>query len=93
MSAKPETGSASCCGEPDRGEATLITDRGKPVATLEPWRSDAAADGAAMLLVQRGIAAPRARLDLEAFLAAPRPRLRAGVRASDAVTRERDESR
>ena len=72
-----------------QGEATLITDRGKPVATLEPWRSD----GAAMLLVQRGIAAPRARLDLEAFLAAPRPRLRAGVRASDAVTRERDESR
>lgn len=77
-----------------RGETILITDRGKPVAKLEPFRQAALPDDAALLLVRRGIASPpRAPLDLDAFLNAPRPRLRAGVRASEVLIRERRESR
>ena len=74
------------------GETVLVTDRGKPVARIEPCRAEAFGDGgAAALLARRGIAAPpRAALDVESFRNAPRPRLRAGLRAGEAVSRARD---
>ena len=77
------------------GETVLITDRGKPVARIEPCRpGDIEERQAAALLARRGVAAPpREALDLESFLDAPRPRLRQGVRGSDAVAAEREEHR
>ncbi|MXW72185.1 MAG: type II toxin-antitoxin system prevent-host-death family antitoxin [Acidobacteria bacterium] len=77
------------------GETVLITDRGKPVARIEPCGSADSDDRqVAALLARRGVAAPpRASLDLRSFLKAPRPRLRPGVQASDAVSADRDEGR
>ncbi|MDE2660465.1 MAG: type II toxin-antitoxin system prevent-host-death family antitoxin [Acidobacteriota bacterium] len=77
------------------GETVLITDRGKPVARIEPCGpADSDDRQVAALLARRGVAAPpRAMLDLDSFLNAPRPRLRQGVRASDAVSADRDERR
>ncbi len=77
------------------GETVLITDRGKPVARIEPCQPTDGDDlQVTALLARRGIAGPpRATLDVHSFLKAPRPRLRQGVRASDAVSADRDESR
>ena len=75
------------------GETVLITDRGKPVARIEPCLSTDADDPQlAALLARPGVARPaRASLDLDAFMTAPRPRLKPGVRASDAVSADREE--
>ncbi len=75
------------------GETVLITDRGKPVARIEPCLSTGAEDPqVAALLARPGVATPaRETLDLAAFLKTPLPRLPEGVRASDAVSADRDE--
>ena len=77
------------------GETVLITDRGKPVARIEPCGSADSDDRqAAALLARRAVVAPpQATLDVHGFLKAPRPRLRPGVRAGDAVSADLDEDR
>lgn len=75
-----------------RGETVLITDRGKPVARIEPCHAGDAEDHRLAALIARGVVRPaRAGLDVEAFLNEPMPRLPDGVRASDAVSADRDE--
>lgn len=76
-----------------RGETVLITDRGKPVARIEPCHAADADDSRLDALVARGVVRPaRSTLDAEAFLNEPPPRLPEGVRASEAVTADREES-
>ncbi len=74
-----------------RGEAVLITHRGKPVARIEPCRVDGpGADHATAELLSRGVAVPpRAALDVERFLGVPLPRLTGGAPASEIVVAER----
>jgi prevent-host-death family protein len=73
-----------------RGEIVLITDRGKPVARLEPCL--ASEDPRIARLEAEGVlSSPREKLDLEGLLKVPLPRLPDGVRASDAVTEDREE--
>ena len=78
-----------------RGEAVLITHRGKPVARIEPCRvDDLGPDQAAAELVRRGVAAPpRGLLDVERFLNAPLARLTAGASASEMIVAERSDGR
>ena len=75
------------------GETVLITDRGTPVARIEPCRTTDAGDPKLVALLARPgvVRPPRETLDVEAFLKTPLPRLPEGVRASDAVTADRDE--
>jgi antitoxin (DNA-binding transcriptional repressor) of toxin-antitoxin stability system len=76
------------------GETVLVTLRGKAVAQIKPIDSDSLPDRAATELVEEGIAnPPTARLDLPAFLAAPRPRLPEGYSASRLIADERSEER
>lgn len=78
-----------------RGETVLVTHRGKPVARIESCQATGltAREGEAKL-VQAGIAdPPRARLDVERFLAAAAPRLPDGHRASRLIAAERREGR
>ncbi len=77
------------------GETVLITHRGKPVARIESCSATGLAAGQAEAeLVQAGIAdPPRARLDLERFLAAAAPRLPDGHSASRLIAVERQEGR
>lgn len=73
-----------------QGETVLITDRGRPVAQLGPCL--ASEDPRIARLEAEGVLRPpQQKLDLEAFLKAELPRLPDGVRASDAVTADRDE--
>ncbi|MCY3943150.1 MAG: type II toxin-antitoxin system prevent-host-death family antitoxin [Gemmatimonadetes bacterium] len=76
-----------------RGETVLITDDGEPVARLEPYEvSGLADDEAAAALVRRGVVRPpRTRLDVERFLARPRPRVGEGLSASEIAVEERDD--
>ena len=78
-----------------RGEAVLITHRGKPVARIEPCRADdLGSDQAAADLVRRGVAAPpRTPLDVERFLKAPLARLTGGASASELIVAERRDGR
>ena len=78
-----------------RGEAVLITHRGKPVARIEPCRVDGpGADRATAELLTRGVAVPpRASLDVERFLSVPAPRLTGGATASEVIVAERRASR
>jgi len=75
------------------GETVLITDRGRPIARLEPVTSLAGADGRTLRLeragqLRIGDAAPP--LDL---LRQPAPRLRDGASAVDALLADRREGR
>lgn len=71
------------------GESVLITDRGVPVARLEPMADYPDLDGRIARLERAGLvrrgAAP-VRLDQ---LSRPAPKLRAGVSVVDAVLEER----
>ena len=76
-----------------RGETVLITHHGKPVARIEPYQTLGLADDeAAAALVKRGVVSPpKSRLDVDGFLARPRPRLAEGLSASRIIVEERDE--
>lgn len=75
-----------------QGETVLITDRGRPVARLEPCLMPG--DPRIARLEAEGVLSPpREKLDVEALLKARLPRLPDGVRAGDAVTADREEGR
>lgn len=88
-----KNGLSALLDEVRRGETVLITHHGTPVARLEPYQSMGLADDeAAAALVRRGVVRPpRARLDVEEFLARPRPRIGEGLSASEIVVAERSE--
>jgi len=75
-----------------QGQTVLITERNKPVATLQPvvHLSTAGLDG----LYASGLLAPPGKtLDVGAFLAAPRASLAVENSLTRAVLAEREESR
>ena len=88
-----KNGLSALLDEVRRGETVLITHHGKPVARLEPYQTLGLADDeAAAALVKRGVVSPpRARLDVDKFLARPLPRLAEGLSASQIVVAERSE--
>ncbi|MCY3747656.1 MAG: type II toxin-antitoxin system prevent-host-death family antitoxin [Chloroflexi bacterium] len=89
-----ESGLTALLVEVRRGETVVITHDGEPVARLEPYEvSGLVDDEAAAALVRRGVVRPpRARLDVEEFLARPLPRIGEGLSASEIAIEERDES-
>ncbi len=84
-------GLSGLLSEVRRGEAVLITHRGRPVARIEPCRVDGPeAEHAVAEIVGRGVAVPpRTPLDVERFLGAPAVRLTEGARASEIIVAER----
>jgi len=75
------------------GETVLVTDRGVPVARIEPVRAADEPAGRRAKLHRAGLVRPASRaLDVRT-LWAPRPRLPTGVSAVAAVEEERRESR
>ncbi len=89
-----KNGLSALLDEVRRGETVLITRRGKPVARIESCQATGLARKGEAELVQAGIAdPPRARLDVERFLAAAAPRLPDGQSASRLVVAERREGR
>ena len=75
-----------------QGETILITERNKPVATLQPVRLDCA--GGLKALHASGLLSPPSQaLDLAAFLAADRPALAPENALTRAVLDEREEGR
>ncbi len=90
-----KNGLSGLLSEVRRGEAVLITHRGKPVARIEPCRVDGPGmDRATAELLSRGVAVPpRASLDVERFLGVPAPRLTGGASASEIIVAERAASR
>ena len=78
--------------EVKRGETIVITDRRKPIATIE--RYTPRFDGETDLedLVREGVVTPPRRpLDVEAFLSSEGPRMTDGVSAADLIISEREE--
>ena len=90
-----KNGLSGLLSEVRRGEAVLITRRGKPVARIEPCRVEGpGADQATAELLSRGVAvSPRAPLDIERLLRVPATRLTGGARASEIIVAERGTSR
>ncbi|HEX6614757.1 MAG TPA: type II toxin-antitoxin system prevent-host-death family antitoxin [Gemmatimonadales bacterium] len=76
------------------GQTVLITDRGVPVARLEPVGPATRGGAALESLVRSGIVAPaRKRLSLDALRRLERPRVRAGASSAAAIIAEREEGR
>ena len=74
------------------GQSILITDRGVPVARLEPVAASTRGGGALESLVRSGVVGPaRKVLSLDALKRLERPTLPAGVSAAAAVVAEREE--
>jgi prevent-host-death family protein len=74
------------------GQTVLITDRGVPVARLEPVGTSAAGGAALEALVRSGVIGPARRpLSAGALRRLPRPSLPSGVSAADALVAEREE--
>jgi prevent-host-death family protein len=74
------------------GEAVTITDRGKPVARLVPAAELDDDEGRVARLERAGLLRrPRKTLDLDAFLAGPRPDFGGGV--ADLLLAERRQGR
>ena len=86
-----KNGLSGLLSEVRRGEAVLITHRGRPVARIEPCNVDGPdAEHAVAEILRRGVAVPpRAPLDVERFLDAPVARLTEGARASEIIAAER----
>ena len=86
-----KNGLSGLLSEVRRGEAVLITHRGRPVARIEPCDVDGLdAEPAMAEIVRRGVAVPpRAQLDVERFLGRPVARLTKGARASEIIVAER----
>lgn len=73
------------------GETVLILERDKPVARLQPL--DAVDPPLDSLHASGLLTPPAGKLDLPAFLAAPRPALDSARSLSAAIQAEREESR
>jgi prevent-host-death family protein len=74
------------------GQSILITDRGVPVARLEPVGTSPAGGAALEALVRSGIVGPGGKpLSAEALARMNRPALPPGVSAADALVAEREE--
>lgn len=74
------------------GQSVLITDRGVPVARLEPVAASGAGGAALEALVRSGVVGPARRpLSAAGLRRLDRPALPAGVSAADAVAQEREE--
>ncbi len=86
-----KNGLSGLLSEVRRGEAVLITHRGRPVARIEPCDVDGPdAEPAMADIVRRGVAVPpRAPLDVDRFLGRPAARLTKGARASEIIVAER----
>ena len=77
-----------------RGETILISDRGKPVARLEPVSHAFAGESSHVeALIRSGVAsAPRQKLDVAAFLSRGKARIQKGTSAVSALVEERNRS-
>jgi prevent-host-death family protein len=75
-----------------QGETVLITERNKPVATLQPLVPSSSA-GMDALYACGLLTPPRKPLDLAAFLAAPRASLTPEKSLARAILEEREEGR
>ncbi|MDE2793678.1 MAG: type II toxin-antitoxin system prevent-host-death family antitoxin [Gemmatimonadota bacterium] len=86
-----KNGLSGLLSEVRRGEAVLITHRGRPVARIEPCNVDGLdAEDAMAEMLRRGVAVPpRAPLDVERFLSAPVAQLTEGEGASEIIVAER----
>ncbi len=86
-----KNGLSGLLGEVRRGEAVLITHRGRPIARIEPCHVDGPGEEHAVAeLLRRGVAIPpRAPLDIERFLNVPAARLTDGAVASEIIVNER----
>ncbi|MBA3346920.1 MAG: type II toxin-antitoxin system prevent-host-death family antitoxin [Gemmatimonadales bacterium] len=74
------------------GQSVLITDRGVPVARLEPVGPSTRGGRALEALVKSGVVGPaRKTLSLDALRRLDRPALPAGVSSAAAVVAEREE--
>ena len=78
--------------EVKRGETIVITDRHKPVATIERYTPTFGDTAGVEELVRAGVVTPPRRpLDVEAFFSSESPRLHDGVRAAHLIVAEREE--
>jgi prevent-host-death family protein len=86
-----KNGLSGLLSEVRRGEAVLITHRGRPVARIEPCHVEGpGAEHAMAEILQRGVAVPpRAPLDVDRFLGVPVARLTEGARASEVIVADR----
>jgi prevent-host-death family protein len=75
-----------------QGQTVMITERNKPVATLQPIIGSLT-HGVEALCASGVLSPPRRNLDLTAFLSAPRVALAPGNSLSRAVSEEREEGR
>ena len=75
-----------------QGQTVLITERNKPVATLQPV-SQASPAGLEALHASGVLRSPETTLDVAAFLAAPRAALSSGNSLAQAILAEREEGR
>lgn len=75
-----------------QGQTVLITERNKPVATLQPVCQSSAA-GLDALHASGLLTPPGRALDVAAFLTAPRASLAAGTSLTQAILAEREEGR
>jgi prevent-host-death family protein len=75
-----------------QGQTVLITERNKPVATLQPV-SQAFPAGLEVLHASGVLTSPGKTLDVAAFLSAPRASLTVENSLTQAILAEREESR
>lgn len=73
------------------GETILITERDKPVARLQPL--DAAEPVLSAIHASGLLSPPERKLDLAAFLSAPRPVMAHGHSLAAAIIEEREDDR
>jgi prevent-host-death family protein len=75
------------------GETVLITDRGVPIARIEPIAASADPTGRSIRLARAGLLKPAATRPAEQLLAGPTVRLPDGISGVDAVVEERRSGR
>ena len=90
-----KNGLSGLLAEVRRGETVLIMHRGQPIAKITSYNPAELTDDQAMAeLVRSGLAdPPEEPLDVDRFLATPRPRLADGLSVSELVAEEREEGR
>ena len=85
------TGLSGLLAEVRQGETVIIMQRGRPVAKITRYDPAGLTDDlAAAELVRSGLSdPPEAPLDVDRFLATPRPRLANGLSVSELIVAER----